>query len=474
MLRRLNTQQQLFLAIAGTGVFLVVVVLLGVRSYFLQNFSDYLAEQEQRRLQQVAVVLSEYYETFHRQMPARVRAEFSEREIWRQVIQTIQRDLLINPERVNLDPDLSFSALTLETIGGERIFGPDIAAPVTVFVLSEGQIIATLSTELPTSQMQPLDQVFRQQQMQSFLWAGALALVVAALAAWFVATRLRARLALLKRTTQQIAAGDYASKLSPRLFDNHQRDDIAELALALQTMATTLNNTEQQRRAFMADIAHELRTPLTVLKGELEAVEDGIRQPDKVLCSRLQQQTEQLARLVSDIDTLAQAQAGGMNYQRSSIDLKQWLQQQVTQWQALAEQHHLQLTLTVSEDSAVTVQADTSRLQQALQNLLQNSVRYTESSEALPGQVRVSLTATPTHAVISIEDTAPGVATEHLAHLFERFYRTDSHRHRQQGGSGLGLAISRQIVQAHHGSIHAEPSELGGLKVTITLPRDSA
>lgn len=474
MLRRLNTQQQLFLAIAGTGVFLVVVVLLGVRSYFLQNFSDYLAEQEQRRLQQVAVVLSEYYETFHRQMPARVRAEFSERESWRQVIQTIQRDLLINPERVNLDPDLSFSALTLETIGGERIFGPDIAAPVTVFVLSEGQIIATLSTELPTSQMQPLDQVFRQQQMQSFLWAGALALVVAALVAWFVATRLRARLALLKRTTQQIAAGDYASKLSPRLFDNHQRDDIAELALALQTMATTLNNTEQQRRAFMADIAHELRTPLTVLKGELEAVEDGIRQPDKVLCSRLQQQTEQLARLVSDIDTLAQAQAGGMNYQRSSIDLKQWLQQQVTQWQALAEQHHLQLTLIVSEDSAVTVQADTSRLQQALQNLLQNSVRYTESSEALPGQVRVSLTATPTHAVISIEDTAPGVATEHLAHLFERFYRTDSHRHRQQGGSGLGLAISRQIVQAHHGSIHAEPSELGGLKVTITLPRDSA
>ena len=152
MLRRLSTQQQLFLAIAGTGVFLVIVVLLGVRSYFLQNFSDYLAEQEQRRLQQVAVVLSEYYETIHRQMPARVRAEFSERELWRQVIQTIQRDSVINPERVNLDPELSFSALTLETVSGERIFGPDIREPVSVLVLAEGQIIATLSTELPTSQ----------------------------------------------------------------------------------------------------------------------------------------------------------------------------------------------------------------------------------------------------------------------------------------------------------------------------------
>jgi len=474
LLRRLTTHQQLFLAIAGTGVFLVIVVLLGVRSYFLQNFSDYLAEQEQRRLQQVAVVLSEYYETVHRQMPARVQQAFSERDRWRQVIQAIQRDSLINPERVNLDPELSFSALTLETLSGERVFGPEISTPVTVFVLAEGEIIATLSTELPTSQMQPLDQVFRQQQMQSFLWAGALALIVAAFVAWFVATRLRARLALLKRTTQAIAAGDYTGELSPRLLGSEQRDDIAELARALQSMAATLNQNEQQRRAFMADIAHELRTPLTVLKGELEAVEDGIRQPDKVLCARLQQQTEQLARLVSDIDTLAQAQAGGMHYQRRTLELGSWLQQQVTQWQALAEQHQLQLILHVSEDSPVKVQGDTSRLQQALHNLLQNSIRYTESSAASQGQIRVSLTATATHAVISIEDSAPGVAPEHLAHLFERFYRTDNHRHRQQGGSGLGLAISRQIVQAHHGAIHAEPSELGGLKVTITLPRDSA
>lgn len=473
MLRRLTTHQQLFLAIAGTGVFLVIVVLLGVRSYFLQNFSDYLAEQEQRRLQQVAVVLSEYYETVHRQMPARVQQAFSERDRWRQVIQAIQRDSLINPERVNLDPELSFSALTLETLSGERIFGAEIRTPVTVFVLAEGEIIATLSTELPTSQMQPLDQVFRQQQMQSFLWAGALALIVAAFVAWFVATRLRARLALLKRTTQAIAAGDYTGELSPRLLGSEQRDDIAELARALQSMAATLNQNEQQRRAFMADIAHELRTPLTVLKGELEAVEDGIRQPDKVLCARLQQQTEQLARLVSDIDTLAQAQAGGMHYQRQTVDLQRWLEEQVRQWQALAEQRKLQLSLAIDE-APVMVKADTSRLQQALQNLLQNSVRYTQSSEANPGQIRVSLSATPTHAEICVEDSAPGVAAEHLAHLFERFYRTDSHRHRQHGGSGLGLAISRQIVQAHHGSIYAEPSELGGLKVTITLPRDPA
>lgn len=468
MLRRLSTQQQLFLAIAGTGVFLVIVVLLGVRSYFLQNFSDYLAEQEQRRLQQVAVVLSEYYETIHRQMPARIRAEFSERELWRQVIQTIQRDSVINPERVNLDPELSFSALTLETVSGERIFGPDIREPVSVLVLAEGQIIATLSTELPTSQMQPLDEVFREQQMQSLLWAGGLALVVGALVAWLIANRLRARLALLKRTTQEIAAGNYSSELSPRLLGSEQRDDIAELARALQSMATTLNNTEQQRRAFMADIAHELRTPLTVLKGELEAVEDGIREPDRVLCARLQQQTEQLTRLVVDIDTLAQAQAGGMSYQRRSLAIRAWLEQQIAQFQPLAQQQQLELRFTATAAAEITVFADSARLQQALQNLLQNSLRYTQA----PGVIQVTLTTSGTAVLIEVEDSAPGVATEHLEHLFERFYRTESHRQRSTGGSGLGLAISRQILQAHQGDIRAEPSALGGLKVTISLPRE--
>ena len=218
MLRRLSTQQQLFLAIAGTGVFSGDCGVAPVCAATSCRISPTTWPNKSNGvLQQVAVVLSEYYETIHRQMPARVRAEFFRaRELWRQVIQTIQRDSVINPERVNLDPELSFSALTLETVSGERIFGPDIREPVSVLVLAEGQIIATLSTELPTSQMQPLDEVFREQQMQSLLWAGALALLVGALVAWLIASQLRARLALLKRTTQEIAAGNYSSELSPR------------------------------------------------------------------------------------------------------------------------------------------------------------------------------------------------------------------------------------------------------------------
>ena len=181
-------------------------------------------------------------------------------------------------------------------------------------------------------------------------------------------------------------------------------------------MATTLNNTEQQRRAFMADIAHELRTPLTVLKGELEAVEDGIREPDRVLCARLQQQTEQLTRLVADIDTLAQAQAGGMSYQSRSLAIRAWLEQQIAQFQPLAQQQQLELRFTATPPPpppqlrlrSLCLQ-DSARLQQALQNLLQNSLRYTQA----PGVIQVTLATSATAVLIEVEDSAPGVATEH-------------------------------------------------------------
>lgn len=467
LLQRFSTRTQFFIAIAGTGVFLVAVVLLGVRSYFLSNFSSYIAEQEQQRLQPVAAVFSEYYSNTVEQLARRGMSEIDEAELWRMILNSIQRDLLVNPNRVNLDPDLSFTELNLETLSGYRVFGVAIDDPVTVAVLNNNEIIATLSTTMPRGQMQPIDAVFSQQQEKALLFAGGLAIAVAALVAWLLATQLRKRLLLLRTNTQLIAEGNYQHfiRVNEQTENEAANDDIGELSLAINSLAKTLANTENQRRQFMADIAHELRTPLTILKGELEAVEDGLRTPTTAFCQRLLQQTDQLNHLVQDLHSLAQAEA--MQYQWQEIDLSELLARTIQQITTQTETAGLNIEY-LGPSTPVWITADTNRLQQALMNLLQNSVRYTNA----PGEIAVELhqDADGDFAYISIEDTAPGVAAEHIPRLFERFYRIDAHRQRATGGSGLGLAIVAQIVQAHAGTVQAEHSRLGGLRIELKLP----
>lgn len=464
----LSTRIQFFIAIAGTGMVLVFLVLFGVRSSFLKNFEAYLVEQEQLRIEQVAVLFSEYYEANLQRLRNQGVREISEAVLWQRVVNEIQRDVLLNTGAINPDIDISFSTLNLTTLYGYQVFGTAIETPITVAVLGEGEIIATLSAPIPAGDLQPVDQVFAQQQQQALWWAGALAIFIAAIAAWLLASVLRKRLAKLRYSTQQLAAGDYQYPVLSAFSNRNIPDDVGELAIAIEQLAENLANTEEQRRQFMADIAHELRTPLTVLKGELEAVEDGIREPNQVLCKRLQQQTEQLNRLVEDLHTLAQAGAGELSYHWQPLDIVQLVVELQQQMQPTFAAAGLTLSMDNSE-SAVLVRGDSARLQQVLMNLLNNSLRYTES----PGEVRVHMQVSECDVVLRIDDSAPGVSEEHRRRLFERFYRIDAHRQRASGGSGLGLAIVAQIVQAHGGKVSAEASELGGLSMQIRLPRVS-
>ncbi|MCH8492974.1 MAG: hypothetical protein LAT53_07065 [Idiomarina sp.] len=462
----LSTRVQFFIAIAGTGMVLVFLVLFGVRSAFLNNFEAYLVEQEQRRIEQVAAVFSEYYEDNLQRLRRQGVREISEAVLWQRIVNEVQRDALLNTGTLNPDIDLTFSTLSLTTLYGYQVFGTSIDTPISVAVLGEGEVIATLSAPIPQGELQPVDQVFAQQQQRALWWAGALAIVIAAIVAWLLASVLRKRLARLRYSTQQLAAGDYQYPVLTGLPNQQIPDDVGELAIAIEQLAENLANTEHQRRQFMADIAHELRTPLTVLKGELEAVEDGIREPNQQLCKRLQQQTEQLNHLVNDLHTLAQAGAGQLSYHWQPLNMVQFVTELHQQMQPTFTKAGLTLSLHVPENRAF-VRADSARLQQVCMNLLNNSLRYTNS----PGAVQMHLLVTAQAVELRIEDSAPGVSEAHRQRLFERFYRIDAHRQRASGGSGLGLTIVAQIVQAHGGTVQAEASALGGLRMHVVLPR---
>jgi len=223
------------------------------------------------------------------------------------------------------------------------------------------------------------------------------------------------------------------------------------------------------RREFMADVSHELRTPLGVLHGELEAIEDGVRTLDRDSVRSLQAEVATLNKLVSDLYDLSLADVGALTYRKADLDVAETLRLAAGAFRERLSERGIKLALVLPEAPLMAF-VDERRLVQLFNNLLENTCRYTDAG----GMLRVSARLDGARVCIDFSDTAPGVADEQRAHLFERFYRTDASRNRQSGGAGLGLAICQRIVEAHDGRIEAKASPLGGLWIAIELPQGAA
>jgi two-component system, OmpR family, sensor histidine kinase BaeS len=286
------------------------------------------------------------------------------------------------------------------------------------------------------------------------------ALLITCLASFPLAHLLTKRIQLLVNQVNQLSRGNYQEKVSIT-----GGDELTELAEHLNALGETLAQSEQTRRQWVADISHELRTPIAVLQAELEAMEDGVRALDKAAVKRLINHSARLKHLVNDLYELSLTDLGGMTYRKNAMDLGVLLQEAVSNMQPQFAQHQIDLSLKMQTPNLAFF-GDYHRLQQLFSNLLKNSLHYTNA----PGKTQVSFNLANSKAIIVIEDTAPGVAKEHHAKLFDRLYRADSSRNRATGGAGLGLSICKNIVAAHDGHISIDNSELGGLKVTITLP----
>lgn len=218
------------------------------------------------------------------------------------------------------------------------------------------------------------------------------------------------------------------------------------------------------RRDFMADISHELRTPLAVLRGELEAIQDGVRQFTPESVASLQAEVGTLTKLVDDLHQLSMSDEGALAYQKAPVDVINILEVVTGAFRERFASRDLKINLSLP-DSAV-VFGDRDRLMQLFNNLLENSLRYTDGGGAL----HISGRQENGHFALTFADSAPGVKDAQLEKLFERFYRTEGSRNRASGGSGLGLAICVNIVEAHGGTIRAAHSPFGGVSITVELP----
>jgi two-component system sensor histidine kinase BaeS len=235
-------------------------------------------------------------------------------------------------------------------------------------------------------------------------------------------------------------------------------------------MAQELEQNDLRRRQMLSDISHELRTPLTVIRGEIEAMQDGIRQAGPEALQSLHAEVLRLNQLVEDLHQLMLADAGELPCHMASIGLGAAILPVLERYRGRAAGAGLALDWQLPSPD-LPVRADPGRIGQVLVNLMENSVRYTDRG----GAIRVTLSSEGGSAVLAVDDSAPGVPDGAHRLLFERLYRVDAARQREEGtghGSGLGLAICKALVAAHGGTIEASPSHLGGLQVRITLPLD--
>ena len=298
----------------------------------------------------------------------------------------------------------------------------------------------------------------RQQRRTSWLIVG-LATLLAALATFPLARGLLAPVKRLVEGTHRLAAGDFTTRVA-----TSSPDELGKLAQDFNQLASTLEKNQQMRRDFMADISHELRTPLAVLRGELEAIQDGVRQFTPESVASLQAEVGTLTKLVDDLHQLSMSDEGALAYQKAPMDVITLLEIAAGAFRERFASRGL--TLSVSLPESAIVFGDRDRLMQLINNLLENSLRYTDAG----GQLLISATVKPTTLAMTFADSGPGVSDEQLSRLFERFYRTEGSRNRASGGSGLGLPICVNIVEAHGGTIAAAHSPFGGVSITVELP----
>jgi two-component system, OmpR family, sensor histidine kinase BaeS len=261
----------------------------------------------------------------------------------------------------------------------------------------------------------------------------------------------------LTAATQQMARGQLSTRV-----EIQGRDEVARLARSFNEMAQALADAEEQRRRMVDDIAHELRTPLTNIRGYLEAGHDGVLPRDDGWNASLLEEATLLQHIVDDLQTLAQADAGRLVVQAGTTDLAGTVDLAIQAMTAYAASRGVRIERT---GSAATAPHDRMRLRQVVGNLLANAIHHAPADSV----VTVDLAAGDP-VTMTVRDRGPGIAAEHLPHVFERFYRADPSRTRDTGGSGLGLAIVEQLVRAHGGTVTAYNAPDGGAVFQVVLP----
>lgn len=452
---------KLFLAIMATCMLVLIVMNWGVRLSFERGFTDYIKSSNEQRLSLLANALADRYRT---------EGSWQFLKANEKLIHQMLRAVEQNEDDSDNETDQSvpphgwrvpFWVFDNQNI---RLAGSSAPIPhqatrkaITLDGNTIGWIVAMPSEKLTRS----ADINFAKQQRQTSWILVTLAILLASIATLLLSRSLLSRVKRLVAGTHQLAAGDFSARVPVS-----GGDELGTLANDFNQLANTLEKNEKMRRAFIADVSHELRTPLAVLQGELEALEDGVRQLTKTSLHSLQAEVSSLTKLVNDLHQLSLSDVGALTYRKSNVNASELIGLSVAAYRGRFKIKGLTIETNLPDKAIIF--GDPDRLSQLFNNLLENSLRYTDGENT--GKLNITGSLNKNSLILFWQDSAPGVTDRQLKQIFERFYRTEISRNRSSGGSGLGLSICWNIVDAHGGEITAAHSPLGGLEIKLIFP----
>lgn len=287
------------------------------------------------------------------------------------------------------------------------------------------------------------------------------ALVLAFTWGYGLASRAMYPLTQIAETAQTIVAAD---DLARRIPTPTTQDELGSLINTINQMLERLEKVFTTQQQFVADISHELRTPVTAIQGNIEIIKRFGNDPASV--QAIEKEAQRMARLIGDLLMLARVEVGQLPLMKTQVELDTLLLEIYNQARLLSQDR---LKITLGDFEHIVIDADSDRLKQLLLNLITNALKYTPDG----GIVALNMRRLDTDAEITVSDTGIGIPPDDLPHIFDRFYRVDKARSRNEGGAGLGLSIAQWIAEAHGGQLSVQ-SKLGkGSTFTLHLPLSS-
>lgn len=456
--------RRLVISYIAVSLLIIAITVAAVNGYFNRQFTHYLKANVEERNQRIVAQLQTAYEASHD---------------WITVAQIALSLAVANDVRI-----------VIKAPGGEQIFDTnEIGAlyhhgmmnmmrrrmrPMTglgnegdtmkpYHLTADGSPIGTAYISVPRvyDALTRIDAAFRRSVWSGSLSAAIIALLVGTGFGLAISHQITKPLQHLTKITQKFSEGNFSERAVVR-----REDEIGILGRSFNEMADQLARQEANRRKLTSDIFHEVNTPLTAARSLVEAMEDGVLPATEENLNAVRQELVRLGNLMSDVRALSVAESGKLHLRKGPVDLTDVVSSLKQRWTQAFSDKGVGFSVAVPEQPVI-VHADSQALFQIASNLISNALKYTPEG----GRVEVSLTSSGSLAQLVVKDTGPGIPEDELPLIFERFYRGQQARASDTPGTGVGLAITKELVEAHNGSIqvYSKPGE--GTTFIIEIPR---
>ncbi|WP_418792467.1 sensor histidine kinase [Phosphitispora sp. TUW77] len=297
-----------------------------------------------------------------------------------------------------------------------------------------------------------------------FIYSAAVSIVFSTIVVYFLSKYVTGPLHKMNSVAKQLASGNFAERVSVK-----QGDEIGDLGMAFNHMASEIEKSEKVRRDFLADVSHELRSPLTIIQGFIEAMIDGkdtTPEKRKKYLGILHDESLRLGRLVNELLDLSKMESGTMDFIKEPIDIAKIVCDTAIKVRAAINDKEIKVYPDYTGVSIIVL-GNRDRLEQVMTNLLDNAFRFAPSGS----EIGISLSESEADITVTVRDEGKGIPEEELPYIWERFYKVDKARNRAQSGTGLGLAIVKHIVQSLGGRVFVSSSIGSGTEIGFVLPK---